>query len=73
MATIWAAIFQLIYGKRVSDLVLYWFVALVGFFAGQGLADVSGLHFLMLGQTHIVEGSLACVGAMAVTRWLKVS
>jgi len=71
VASILAAAFHLLYGRKLTDLVLYWFVALLGFFVGQGLADVSGLRFLMLGQLHIVEGTLGCVGAMAVVRWLR--
>ncbi|NLD43692.1 MAG: hypothetical protein GX657_09370 [Chloroflexi bacterium] len=71
VATIWAALFHLVYGRRFSDLILYWFVALVGFFVGQALADIAGLRWLLLGQVHIVEGTVACGAAMALARWLK--
>ena len=71
LATIWAAVFQLVYGKRFSDLVLYWFVGLIGFFVGQGLADVAGLRLLLLGQVHVLEATLGCAAAMFVARWLK--
>jgi hypothetical protein len=71
LASIWAAVFQLVYGKRFSDLVLYWFVGLIGFFVGQGLADVAGLRLLLLGQVHVLEATLGCAAAMFVARWLK--
>ena len=71
LATVWAAVFHLIYGKRVSDLVLYWFVGLIGFFVGQGLADVAGLRVLLLGQVHVLESTAGCAAAMFVARWLK--
>ena len=64
-------VFQLVYGKRFSDLVLYWFVGLIGFFVGQGLADVAGLRLLLLGQVHVLEATLGCAAAMFVARWLK--
>ena len=71
LATVWAAVFHLIYGKRVSDLVLYWFVALIGFFVGQGLAEATGMRLLLLGQVYVLESTLACGAAMFVARWLK--
>ena len=71
VATIWAALFHLLYGKRLTDLILYWFVALLGFFVGQALADVSGIRWLLLGQVHVLEGSVACCAAMAMARWLR--
>ena len=39
LATLWAAVFHLLFGKRLLDLVLYWFVGLIGFAIGQAMAD----------------------------------
>jgi len=70
LATVWAATFHLLFGKKWTDLVLYWFVALVGFAIGQAMADVLQLSWLLVGQVHLVEGTLSCWIAMLVARWL---
>ena len=72
LATVWAMIFHLVAGKRWTDLILYWFVGLIGFAVGQAMADVLGIRWLLLGQVHLIEGSLGCWVAMLVARWLKV-
>ena len=72
LATMWASIFQLLFGRRLSDLILYWFIALIGFAVGQAMAETLVLEWLLVGQVHIVEGTLSCWIAMLVARWLKV-
>ncbi|HHX66356.1 MAG TPA: hypothetical protein GX702_15880 [Chloroflexi bacterium] len=72
LATMWAALFHLLLGKRLIDLVLYWFVGLIGFAVGQAMADVLALEWLQVGQVHLIEGTLGCWIAMLVARWLKV-
>jgi len=36
------------------------------------MAEVLGLRWLLVGQVHIIEGTLACWLAMLIARWLKV-
>jgi len=72
LATFWAAMFHLLFGKRLVDLALYWFVGLIGFGVGQALASILNLPWLMVGQVHFVEGTLGCWIAMLVARLLKV-
>ncbi|NLG27599.1 MAG: hypothetical protein GX557_06785 [Chloroflexi bacterium] len=72
LATLWAGLFHLLFGRRLTDLVLYWFVAIVGFAVGQAMADALGLRWLMIGQVHALEGTLACWIALFVARALKV-
>ncbi|MCD6519508.1 MAG: hypothetical protein J7M05_06270 [Anaerolineae bacterium] len=72
LATMWAALFHLLLGRSFVDLVLYWFVGLIGFAIGQGIAEALGFHWLLVGQVHIIEGTLCCWIAMLVARWLKV-
>ena len=71
LATILAALFDFIIGKSWSDLILYWFVGLVGFFLGQALSGALALDLVTLGNVHIIESSVCCVLAMALARWLK--
>jgi uncharacterized membrane protein YjjP (DUF1212 family) len=72
LATLWAALFHLMFGRRWLDLVLYWFVALIGFAVGQSMANVLGFHTVMIGDVHFIEGTAGCWIAMLVARWLKL-
>jgi hypothetical protein len=72
LATFWAALFHLLLGKDLVDLVLYWFIGLLGFAVGQAMADALRLHWLLVGQVHVLEGTLSCWIAMFVARWLKL-
>jgi hypothetical protein len=72
LATLWAAMFHLLLGRKVVDLILHWFIGLIGFGVGQAMAEVLGLRWLLVGQVHIIEGTLACWLAMFIARWLKV-
>ena len=72
LATFWAATFHIVFGRRFLDLVFYWFIGLIGFGVGQAMADILGLHWAMVGQVHVVEGTLASWIAMFVARWLKL-
>ncbi|MBM3189067.1 MAG: hypothetical protein FJZ90_10140 [Chloroflexi bacterium] len=72
LATAWAALFHLLLGKHWTDLILYWFIGLIGFAVGQAMADILGLRFFLLGQVHLLEATLGCWTAMLVARWLQV-
>lgn len=72
LATFWAALFHLLLGRKLTDLILYWVVGLIGFTVGQAMADILQLRWLLVGQVHVVQGSLACWIGMLVARWLKV-
>jgi hypothetical protein len=72
LATLWSALFHLLFGKRLIDLFLYWFVGFIGFAIGQAMADALSLHWMMIGQVHLIEGTCACLIALFVARALKV-
>ncbi|MBC7315153.1 MAG: hypothetical protein H5T70_01860 [Chloroflexi bacterium] len=68
VATAWAGLFHLLFGRRWRELILYWFMSLVGFAVGQGVAEAMGWEWLLLGQVHLLEGTLLAWLAMAVAR-----
>jgi hypothetical protein len=72
LATMWAALYHLLLGRRWVELVFYWCLSLLGFAVGQAMADALGLRWMMVGQTHIIEGTVGCWVAMLVARWIKV-
>jgi hypothetical protein len=72
LATILASLFDLVVGKHWSDLVLYWFIGIMGFFVGQAMSMALGFDFMRMGDIHLL-GSVVCCGLfMALARWLKV-
>jgi len=72
LATLWAAMFHLLFGKKLTDLILYWFVGLIAFAVGQAMADILGARWLLVGEIHVAESTCACWIGMLVARWLKV-
>lgn len=72
MATVWAALFHLLAGRRWQQLILYWFAGLVGFAIGQAVGDALPWSVLMLGQVHVLEGSVACWAMMGIACALKL-
>jgi len=72
LATLWAAIFHVLLGRRWVELVLSWFVGLIGFAVGQAMAEALHAQWLMVGGLHIVEGTIGCWIGMLVARWLQV-
>lgn len=71
MASLWVAIFQLAFGKKAVDLVLYWLIGLAGFTLGQIAAEIAGSSILMIGDLHALEASVVCWAAMAIARRLR--
>lgn len=65
------AVFHLWRGRSINDLMTFEAVGIVGFGLGALLGGLTGLRFLTIGQLHVVEGLLVCVGALVVARWLK--
>jgi hypothetical protein len=72
LATLWAALFHLLLGKRWSDLVLSWFIALIGFGVGQAVAQTVGTEWMVVGELHLIEGTFICWLAMLIARWLRM-
>ncbi len=64
VATIYGFIFFLLFGSGRARLILYWFVAVAGFGAGQGIASAIGLRLLNIGDVHLIEGTLASALAL---------
>ncbi len=72
VATLWATLFHLLAGRKWQELILYWFAGLVGFAIGQAVGDALPWSPLMLGQVHLLEGTVGCWAAMGIARCLRL-
>ena len=72
IATLYAAIFYLVWGQRTRKKLVYWPLALVGFGLGQLLAKLSPIQPLMVGSMHLLGGTFGCWAALFVAKWFNL-
>ena len=72
IATLYATLFHLLWGKSLKELLVLWLAALVGFAAGQFLATSLALRDIQIGELHLLSASATCWLAMAFARQLKL-
>jgi len=62
IATLYGAVFHLLWGKTWKQLLISWAAALLGFAIGQILASAFSWRDLLIGELHLLAAS--------VTSWL---
>ncbi len=72
IASAYAALFNLWQGGSARDLLLYLLACWLGFGIGELAGDFLGLDILMIGQSHVVEGTIGAWLLLLVVRWLRV-
>ena len=70
LASIYAAVFYLLLGRRPRDMLFFWLAAVVGFASGHVVGEVWGFIPWTLGQIHIVEASVLAIVFLLLARWL---
>lgn len=60
--------FYLVFGSGWLRLVIYWLVAVVGFFIGQILTTLLSFSLFPIGSVNLVEATVTCLVALFVTR-----
>ena len=71
LASLYAAVFHLLWAPRQGKLLVYWLAALIGFGLGQILAAFSPLR-IMIGHIYIIEATLVSWAALIVAKQLKL-
>lgn len=71
IATLYAALFHLLRGQTMRDLILYWASSLLGFAAGHLIAAVLAWPDPLIGELHIVPASILSLLLMSFARRLK--
>ena len=73
IATVYAAVSRLIWGKGSRDLLIYWIAALVGFGVGQLLATAFSWHDVArVGELHLLSASVLSWLSIALAKQLKL-
>ena len=70
LASIYAAVFYLLLGRRPRDMLFFWLAAVVGFASGHVVGEVWGFIPWTLGQVHIIEASVLAIIFLLLARWL---
>jgi hypothetical protein len=72
LASLYAGLFHLVKGKTTTELLVFWATSLVGFATGQLAAYSLGSHILMVGEIHLLEGTITSFIFLSIVRWLKL-
>jgi hypothetical protein len=71
IAGAYAAFFNLWQKGSVKDLLLYLVVCWLGFGIGELVGDLLDVDILMIGQIHILEGTLGSWLLLLLVKWLR--
>lgn len=71
IASLWGGLFHFLCAQKASDLPRYWAAAIVGFGLGQGLGMLVPWRVAVIGDVHLLEGTVFCAAALFLARWLR--
>jgi len=71
IASAYAAIFNLWQGGSAKDLLTYLVACWLGFAIGELVGDFLGLDILMIGEIHLLEGTIGSLVLLFLAKWLK--
>ncbi|MCC7164370.1 MAG: hypothetical protein IT331_17895 [Anaerolineae bacterium] len=70
IASLIGLVFFLLFGRGWLRFVVYWLVALAGFFTGQIISSFLSFSLFPIGSVNVIEGTVTCLIALFVTRAL---
>jgi hypothetical protein len=71
IASAYAAFFNLWQGGSARDLLLYLLACWLGFGIGELAGDFLSLDILMIGQIHVLEGTIGSLLLLVLAKWFK--
>ncbi|KPL22671.1 MAG: hypothetical protein AMJ93_06650 [Anaerolineae bacterium SM23_84] len=71
IATLYAALFHLMRGRTLQELLIYWVAAVAGFASGHLIASALSWPDVLIGELHLVAASLASWLFLAFAQRLK--
>jgi hypothetical protein len=72
IATLYSALFHLLWGKTFKELAVSWLSGIVGFGLGQVLASAFGWVGILIGELHLLAASAMSWLLMALAKRLKL-
>ncbi len=72
LGSIYATGFYLIRGKSFWKLPVFWLASLLGFAIGQLIGVLMGWDLAVIGQTHVLEGTLISWLLLLFADWMRV-
>ena len=71
IAALYGALFHLLWGETLKELLVYWLSAGVGFASGQLLASAFSWPDVLIGELHLIAASIASWLFMTFAKRLK--
>lgn len=71
LASLYAAIFYLLQGRRLRDLLFFWLASMIGFASGHLVGVVWDFVPWTIGQVHVIEGTIVALLLLLIARWLR--
>ena len=71
LASIYAAVFYVFFGRRLRDLLFFLLAAVVGFVSGHVVGVFWGFIPWTIGEVHIIEGTVVAFLFLFLARWLR--
>ncbi len=71
IASLYGGLFHFAFAQRATEILRHWGVAVAGFAVGALLGLLVPWRVLVIGEVHLVEGTVASVGALFFSRWLQ--
>lgn len=72
LASAYTLLFHLLWGDTVRRLVRLWLIATIGFGLGQVVAMGMGWGAYMVGDVHVVEGTIGAWAALVIAKWQQL-
>jgi len=72
LASVYALLFCFLWGDTLKQLVRLWLIALIGFGLGQAVAMGAGWRFFMVGDVHVMEGTVGAWMALVIAKWWRL-
>lgn len=70
LASVYGALFHLVFGGPIKRLILYILAAWLGFLAGQFIGDFMNFELLKLGKIHLFSATVGAWLALFGAWWL---
>jgi uncharacterized membrane protein YeaQ/YmgE (transglycosylase-associated protein family) len=71
LASVYGVAFFFWQGRKIGDLLVFWFTAVLGFAAGQWAGNRWDLVPFTIGEIQIVEATLGAALFLAIAKWLR--